>query len=261
MPQVITFTNTMGTDEIFPPEPAFKNIPEWYKNMDSYLSGGKVPDGNGGTTGTIKRCMPVFDAINLGYILKTPVDVYVSQKEASYADAKHFDETGETIFLSEEKIEQGKFPKTIPHFEWANFGIIEFHPIEQAPDHPNKNGHHVSYPKWINPWSISTPPGYSVAFVQPWHRESVFTIMPGVVDTDTYTAPVNFPFVLNDIEWEGLIPAGTPIAQVIPFKREGWQMQIGQNQDFINQAKVSVKLRTRFFDSYKNQFRQPKEYR
>jgi hypothetical protein len=261
MSQIIKFTNTFGTEELYPPEPAFKNIPEWYKDMDSYLSGQKVPDGNGSTTGTIKRCMPVFDAINTGYIIKTPVDVYVSQKEASYGDGKHFRETGETILLSEEKMEEENLAKTIPHYEWANFGIIEFHPIEQAPNHPNRNGHQMVYPKWINPWAISTPPGYSVAFVQPWHRESAFTIMPGVVDTDIYTSAVNFPFVLNDVTWSGLIPAGTPIAQVIPFKRDEWEMEIGNQQDLVDQNKVLTKLRTRFFDSYKTQFRQPKEYR
>ena len=261
MSQIIKFTNTFGIEELYPPEPAFKNIPQWYKDMESYMGGEKVPNGNGMTTGTIKRCMPVFDAINSGYIIKTPVDVYVSQKEVSYMDKPHFDETGESIPFSEEKIKKRNLPKTVPHYEWANFGIIQFHPIEQAPDHPNRNGHQTSYPKWINPWAIQTPPGYSVAFIQPWHRESVFTIMPGIVDTDTYTPPVNFPFVLNDTTWQGLIPAGTPIAQVIPFKREEWQMEIGKEEDLVNQAKITNKLKTRFFDSYKNQFRQPKEYR
>jgi len=261
MSQIITFTNIFGIEELYPPEPASKNIPQWYKDIESYMGGEKVPNGKGMTTGTIKRCMPVFDAINSGYIIKTPVDVYISQINAEYADSEHFDKTGETIPLSEEKAKEYKFPKTVPHYEWANFGILQFHPVEQALNHPSRNGHQGSYPKWINPWAIQTPPGYSVAFVQPWHRESVFTIMPGVVDTDTYTSPVNFPFVLNDTKWQGLIPAGTPIAQVIPFKREEWQMDIGKEENLIDQAKTTNKLKTRFFDSYKNQFRQPKEYR
>lgn len=261
MEQIITFTNVMGTEDIFPPEPASKNIPQWYKEIDSYMSGSKIPNGSGETTATIKRCMPVFDVINSGYIIKTPVDVYVSQQEAFYADSNHFDETGETIPLSKERVEEAKFPKTVPHYEWANFGIIQFHPIEQAPNHPNRNGHQLSYPKWMNPWAIKTPPGYSTLFVQPFHRDSPFTIMPGVVDTDVYTPAVNFPFVLNDSSWEGIIPAGTPIAQVIPFKRDSWKMEVGQEKDIVDQGKIAIKLRTRFFDSYKNQFRQPKEYR
>lgn len=260
MKQIIKFTNTFGIEELYPPEPASKNIPEWYKEMESYIGGDKVPNGGGGTTGTIKRCMPVFDAINSGYILKSPVDVYVSQKEVFYADQEHFDKTGETIKMSDDALKEKNVSKTVPYYEWSGFGIIEFHAIEQAPNHPNRNGH-IEYPKWINPWAIQTPPGYSVAFFQPWHRESVFTILPGIVDTDKYTAPVNFPFVLNDTNWEGLIPAGTPIAQVVPFLREEWQMEIGKEDDIIQQNKITARLKTKIFDSYKSQFRQPKEYR
>jgi hypothetical protein len=98
-------------------------------------------------------------------------------------------------------------------------------------------------------------------FTAPVHRDSVFTILDGVVDTDTYTAPVNFPFVLNDIKFEGMIPAGTPMAQVVPFKRETWEMSIGDSEELIQQNKVSTLLRTKFFDSYKSQFRTVKEYK
>ena len=237
----IIFTNMMGIEEIFPPEPSFKNIPDWYKEIESYIGGEKKTSGDGGTTGTIKRCMPVFDVINAGYILKTPADVFVSQKET-------FDELGNSM---------GKRP----WYEWANFSLIACHPVEQAPNHPNRNGHQESYPKWINPWSIKTPPGYSVLFVQPFHRSSDFTILPGVVDTDTYSAPVNFPFVLNDINFEGIIPAGTAMAQVIPFQREDWQMSIGKHEDVVESNKVTTRLKTKFFDSYKTQYRQTKEYR
>jgi hypothetical protein len=261
MEQIIKFTDTFGIEDLYPPEPASKNIPEWYKDMGSYLSGEKVPDGKGLGNGTIKRCMPVFDSIISGYIIKSPVDIYVSQTPAEYNDGKHFDETGETIPLSKQKIKEKKLPETVPYFQWSNFDLIQFHPIEQAPTHPNRNGHQVSYPKWINPWSIKTPPGYSTMFVQPWHRESIFTILPGIVDTDTYTPPVNFPFVLNDVSWSGLIPAGTPIAQVIPFKREVWEMQMGDQKDLLDQYKATTKIKTKFFDSYKSQFRALKEYR
>ena len=240
MSKIIKFTNIFGIDDIYPPEPASKNIPEWYKYLGSYIKGKKAPDGSGETTATIKKCMPVFDAINSGYIIKTPVDIYVSQKP------------------NPKKNEQ---PDTIPHYEWAGFGMLKFHPVEQAPNYPNPNGYPQSYPKWMNPWAIETPKGYSSIFVQPWHRDSVFTILPGIVDTDTYTAPVNFPFFLNDMYWQGLIPAGTPIAQVIPFKRDKWKMGLGGPKDIEKQSKVIKKLGTTFFDAYKNQFRQPKEYR
>jgi hypothetical protein len=98
-------------------------------------------------------------------------------------------------------------------------------------------------------------------FVQPMHRESVFTILPGIVDTDMYTAPVNFPFVINDSNFEGLIPKGTPIAQVIPIKRDAWKMEFGGQEELIEQANITTKLQTKFFDRYKTMFWSRKEYK
>jgi len=225
----ITFTNTSGFDGLEQPQPASKFIPDWYKKMESYVGGYKKPNGNGGTEITIKRCMPVFDAISAGYIILSPADVYVSIKDGEQ------------------------------YFEWPDLGLINFHPIKQAPTHPNKNRH--AYPKWTNYWAIKTPKGYSTMFVQPMHRESVFTILPGIVDTDEYYAPVNFPMVINDPEFEGLIPKGTPIAQVIPFKRDSWSMKFGGQKELEEQANVTKNLQTKFFDRYKNMFRQNKEYK
>jgi hypothetical protein len=261
MSKIIKFTHSDGIEDLFYPEPASKNIPEWYKDLESYIGGEKIPPINYATSATIKRCMPVFDAINSGYIIKSPADVYISQVKAEYIDQNHFEKTGESIPLSEEEIEKNKYPKTVPYYQWANHNLIEFHPIAQAPNHPNRNNIQKSYPKWINPWGITTPPGYSSIIVQPLHRESVFTIFPGVIDTDKYNTPVNFPFVLNDILFEGLIPAGTPIAQVIPFKRDSWEMEIGTEEDTVKIQKQYNIVRSVFFDGYKNFFRQKKEYR
>jgi hypothetical protein len=227
----IKFTDTVGVSEVYYPTPASFSIPKWYKNMESYLELKKIPN-LGKNTATIKRCMPVFDVITSGYIIYSYVDVYVSSKDNQ------------------------------PFYEWPSYDPIQFHPIWQAPDLPNNTGHTVAYPKWINPWSITTPKGYSTLVVPPFHRESIFTILPGVVDTDKYISPINFPFVLNDVNFTGFIPAGTPIAQVIPFKRTSWKMDISSfdpnNTDVL---KVHNLLRSKMFDSYKTIFRQVKEYK
>ena len=229
MGKVIKFSNTNGWQDLEKPQPASAFIPDWYKNIDSYVNGKKETDGKGGTLATIKKCMPVFDAITAGYIITSPADIMVTIKEGAQ------------------------------YFEWANFGLISFHPIEQAPNHPERKPH--QYPKWNNPWAIKTPKGYSTMFVQPMHRESVFTILPGIVDTDIYTAPVNFPFVVNDPNFEGLIPKGTPIAQVIPVKRDAWKMEFGGQEELIEQANITTKLQTKFFDRYKTMFWSRKEYK
>jgi hypothetical protein len=233
----IVFTNTVDASDIYAPQPCSKLIPDWYKNTDSYISGEKKPDGKASTTATIKRCMPVFDVMNAGYLLVTHADVWVTQK-ADLPDNPD---------------------KKIAWFEWPSFDVIQFHPETQAPLHPAKTGTPV--PKWMNPWSIKTPAGYSTLFIPPVHRDNPFSALPGVVDTDTYIAPVNIVFTLTDPNFEGLVPAGTPIVQVIPFKRDSWEMSIGTEKDLEEQNKIATRLRTKFFDSYKTQFRQVKEYK
>lgn len=234
MEQTIIFTDTIGVDDQYKPQPSLALIPDWYKKTESYIGGEKKPAGDANTTATVKRCMPVFDAFTSGYILITNVDIYVSKKENPEG-------------------------KTEDWYEWANQGAITFHSREQIPLHPKVTT--TAVPKWINPWGIKTPRGYSTLFVPPFHRESPFSALPAIVDTDKYNPPVNIPFVLTDPKFEGLIPAGTPIVQVIPFKRDGWVSKFGTEKDFKEQLSLTSKLRSRFFDSYKNQFRSSKEYK
>lgn len=226
----IKFTCMWETKTIEPPKPSSAFIPEWYKNTLSYIGDEKKPTGFGSTPATLKRCMPVFDAMTAGYVITTPVDVFVSQKDGA------------------------------PWYEWAHFDFIKFHSLEQAPEHP-VNKAKFDYPKFQNPWAIETPKGYSTFFTQPMHRDAPFKILDGIVDTDKYTDAVNFPFVLNDPMFEGLIPQGTPMAQVIPFERESWKMELGSFDDVNENRDIINKTRSRFFDAYRNLYWNRKEYK
>lgn len=224
----IVFTKTFDVSDEFAPKPASAFIPEWYKKLDSYYGDGKTAV-NGSTTQTIKKCMPVFDAITAGYIIPTPCDVYISEQDDK------------------------------PYYSWRSQNL-GFHPVEQAPNHPNANG--FPFPKWINPWGIKTPKGYSVMIVPPMHRDNkYFSIMPGIVDTDVYSAEVNFPFTLNEGVMDDVIPAGTPMAQVIPFRRESWKAKMGADKERTEIGNVRVELQARFFNSYKKIFWTKKEFR
>ena len=229
----IIFTDTVGISKKYYPTPASSSIPKWYKDLESYKDNLKKPNLIGNRASTIKRCMPVFDAISAGYIIYTYTDLYIS------------------------KTTEGS------HYQWPSLNPIGFHPVDQAPNHPDRNGllDTSSYPKWKNVWAIKTPKGYSCLITTPMHRESPFKIFDGIVDTDFYDAPINFPFVLKDWDFEGLIEAGTPIAQIIPFKREFYKMEIGNEKQKKEQEKTTNFLLTSFFDSYKKKFRQNKEYR
>ena len=226
----VVFTNIFSIDlSYYKPYPAQNKVANWYKELESYIGGEKVPNGSGTTLATIKRCMPVFDMMSAGYIIPTYLDVYVSQRNGQ------------------------------PHYEWPSLEALNFHPLQQAPNHPKSNG--TRYPKWINPWSVRTPKGYSALFIPPSHADNTnFTIFPGLVDTDKYYSPVNFPFVLNDVKFEGLIPAGTPMVQVIPIRREKWKLIEGTKEDLKKQQNVADLLRTSIWDSYKTKFRTKKEF-
>jgi hypothetical protein len=95
----IIFTNVLNISEEYSPKPASSYIPDWYKETKSYINNEKKPNGQGSTTATIKRCMPVFDAINSGYIIPTPCDLWVDQvsideNEEMGMEEERYDEEG-----------------------------------------------------------------------------------------------------------------------------------------------------------------------
>lgn len=229
MSQTITFTDTIGVPNEYAPVPASKVLPDWYKNTPEYINGERIVT-DGQTPHTIKKCMPVFDAMTAGYVIPTYVDLQVTRRD------------------------------DLPYYEWPQHSAISWHPVEQAPLHPARR--QAPFPKWTNPWAIKTPPGYSCLFVPPMHNPNgAFTVLPGIVDTDTYSAPINFPFVLDDETWEGLIPAGTPMVQIIPIRRDAWKMRLGGDAELSAQSSVATRLRSVWFNSYKRHFWARKEYR
>lgn len=242
----IIFTNVSLIQDLELPKPADKYVPDWYKETGSYIFDQKKPYPDGRSPATIKKCMPVFDAITSGYIIESISDVYISPVEQEEIDNNEL--TSERIL------------KKTQEFMWSHSPTIDFHPLNQAPVHPYKKDDY-RYPKWLSPWGIQTPKGYSCLFIQPMHRDSVFTILPGIVDTDKYFAPVNFPFVINDPNFEGLIPKGTPIAQVIPFKRDSWKNFLGNENNAKKILEHKFKLQQKFFDKYKSMFWDKKQYK
>lgn len=227
----IIFTRD-GGEHLFPPMPANKSVPNWYKQTPEYRGeNGKVYSVDGATPHTIKKCIPVFDAMTAGYILYTEVDLQVSYNE-----------------------------KTTTFYFAGTDTAIDYHKVDQTPLYPLKND--FGYPKWINKYKIKTPPGYSTLFLSPMHNpNNFFTIFPGIVDTDKYSVEVNFPFFMNDNKWEGVIPAGTPMVQVIPFKRDSWKHTFGSHKEIKEGEIIHQKLRSFLYNSYKKNFWSKKDFK
>jgi len=178
------------------PEPSSKYIPDWYKDMKTFVDGKSVfADGNNG--GTIKRCMPVFDAMTAGYVILFPCDVHVTRN-----------------------------PDGSANFEYPlAYNMVNEHSIKQADTLKVPEDHNHRFLKWTNPWIVKVPDGWSVLFTQPMHRDELpFTILPGIVDADHFKLSVQFPFLLKK-DFEGIIRAGTPMVQLIPIKRAEWKAE------------------------------------
>lgn len=208
------------------PVPAVKRIPEWFKKFSRYTGEDKElkvsPEGDGNLT--IKACMPFMDVFSSGYIIELRNDIFVSDDE-----------------LGNKAVAWGH----------GGEGFVSTHSKEQIPPDMIPKEYDPQPFKFLNSWSIILPKGYSALITHPLNRYDLpFMTLSGVVDLDNYNNPVNFPFVLKKTS-SGVIPAGTPIAQVFPFKRESWTHEI-QKFDASFSTSQQVKVKSKLEKAYKS---------
>jgi len=142
---------------------------------------------------TIKKCVPFLDAMMSGYTISLAADV--------------------------EFIEDG-------YVNLTKVQMVSNHHPEQTINVPVPPEYSPQPYKWENFFIMSTPKGYSTLFTSPLNRLDLpFISLSGVVDTDNHPVPVNFPFFIRK-DFRGIIPAGTPIIQAIPFKRDDWKASV-----------------------------------
>lgn len=221
----VTFIDTKGdTPAEFAPRPAKDLLPEWWRELpSSWTEPATINEKR--ASQTVKRCMPVLDMVTSGYILVTPSDLHI------------YEQDGELWYA------------------WPNEELLAFHPSEQVAGHPAASDKQI--PKWIHPWGIRTPKGYSCLFMPPAHHPSPFSILEAIVDTDRYYKPVLFPFTVTR-DFRGTIPAGTPMAQVIPFRRERMSHKVtvgGKEQSALHKLLFSS-----FTGGYRSHFWSRKHY-
>jgi hypothetical protein len=200
-----------GSGPNFPPEPAVKHVPEWYRSLARFdKSNDDItlnPENNIGTDGaqvSTKMCMPYFDALTAGYNYCLEDDLYVDM-----------DETGHPIL------------------SWnGEVMLVDTRPIFDVP--LPDNCHPIHY-GWRMNWFYETPPGYSVLITHPMNRHDLpFYTLSGIVESDIWGLPVFTAFFLKR-NFRGVIPKGTPIFQIIPFKRESWELDVDGSQSAIDE--------------------------
>jgi hypothetical protein len=163
-------------------------LPEWFRKLPP-VDPAHVSPNNSGIT--VKRCMPFLDAMAAGWVigLAATVRMEISDGGRQVDCGWDFDRT-----------------------------LVSNHASHQVAGNPRDP---MPPCKFHNYWTIRTPPGWSCLFVPPLNRPNgIFEIVAGVVDTDTYQSEIHFPFFATGEDGLHVLERGTPIVQVIPFRRE-----------------------------------------
>lgn len=214
MKQLIRFIKNrpwLTADSPSVPKPTIKTIPEWYRKADRFalkadgeywqdpMVGGKIP--------TWKACPAVFDIMGTGYVYRTPCDI------------EFYEENG----MIKVKV-----------LDPQNKDFIQIRP--PMPQFKAPMGYHEFHFAWWSDWAVQVPEGYSVLYTQPFNRfELPFLTTSGIIDNDKVNLPGTMPFFVVK-GFTGIVPAGTPYAQMLPFKREDWESEVDAKVPYMKMA-------------------------
>lgn len=216
--------NDQARKEITPPKPAKNYMPEWYRKLPPFKTGNKprwMPETMAANS-TAKLCMPFFDTFVTGYIQETWVDLIV---EANGGD----------ISIYQAKPE-------LPIFR-----MRDHEKMYSGPQGYYSNSNYV----WNTQWEPKTPKGWSTLYMHPMnHFDLPFLTINGVMDTDRWWQGGGLPFFIKD-GFSGIIPKGTPMYQMVFFKRENWKSEYA-DYDPERQTQLDNIVRTRLHSAYKN---------
>jgi hypothetical protein len=212
-------------------------VPEWYKKSTRFINGEKKPrivklsetrlEGNR----SMKACVPFFDSLSIGYAALLWQDLEVIRTPTG----------AEFRWLLD--------PKPVDARDSTGLELI-----------PVPEGHSKTQYVWHNPFSIKTPPGYSILITHPLNRYDLpFTTLSGVHDSDSLMPQGHLPFYLNE-SFEGVIPKGTPMFQIIPFKRDNWVSVDGGDEQRKESARRGWEGMTKLIGHYKENYWHKKNF-
>ena len=191
--KIIRFFSQPEYENLGQPTPAKKFLPKWYQKSESTFI-----DENGVEHPGLKKCIPFLDAMLSGYMLVTPVDIFVSKNEDQSLKISWNSPEIYKDFIAERTKALGEYM-------------------------PRPAGHCPNHLAFRGMWGFKAPRGWSVLVVHPLNRHDLpFTITSGIMDADKYSTSGNIPFFIKE-DFVGMIPAGTPFAQLIPIKRASWK--------------------------------------
>lgn len=220
------------------PSPSAKHLPKWWHDADVYVkdaAGNPLANWNGeGRMPGFKACPAILDTFTTGYMLLTPCDIEFYEKN-------------------------GRIKARVP-LEFDDF-VGERPPMDgfTSPHGYEKNHFH-----WYANWAPELPEGYSCLYVQPInHFELPWITVGGIIDSDKVKNSGLIPFFLKT-GFTGVVPAGTPYLQLVPFKREDWESETVFHTSveiMRNHKAVADTFRTAEGGVYKKKFWSRRKYK
>jgi hypothetical protein len=164
-----------------------KHIPKWYRDE-------KTPPEN---EKTWKNCVPFLESMTTGYTVLLPLDLLVKQVDGN------------------------------PQIDWVQsqdgVRMVGFNLSESINRIPTPPGCYKTSFYWHFPVTFEVPVGYSTLLTHPINRFDLpFQSLSVVIDGGYTLTPYAFVTFFLREGFEGIIPQGTPIASIIPFKNESW---------------------------------------
>lgn len=211
--------------ETFPePEPSSKNTPQWFRNMPSYAGNDPTPE-NGVQKITVKKCPAILDVISSGYVLKCPYDLYIDTTEGNL-----------------------KFDIPAQYASIKTTTLMGSHNREQFSLMPMDDSYVKDLLRLHLVWMVKTDPGYSTSFMSIPYSDSPVVAIPGIVDSDKFYVDGLFSFYVKK-NYKGFIKKGTPLVQVVPFKRINYKSNIVKDQKELDKVNKQRSLIRSVFNS------------
>jgi hypothetical protein len=228
--KIIRFFQKKEYQGVGQPTPAKRFLPEWYRQSENEF----VSPMDGQPSAGLKKCIPFLDAMLVGYMLVTPIDIFVSKNE---------DGTLNIGWNSDEVLS----------------GFVSERPKALGEKMPRPAGHYPNHLAFRGIWGFKTPRNWSLLVVHPLNRHDLpWTITSGIIDSDKYSTSGNIPFFIKE-DFVGMIPAGTPFAQLIPIKRAKWS-SIKNDQGIVYLEDLQGEFIRIPGKSYKKKFWEKKEF-
>jgi hypothetical protein len=181
--QIEFFTADWTARKYYPVKMAKDCLPEFWKRMS----------GTNYNHDTVKKCPGINDWMLTGFIISAWSDIVITQSE----------EFGTSAVLRN------------------GADGASAHAPSQCIDLLTDKSHYHGTVKLPGTWHIKTSPGWSIMIVPLWYwKDQPWEALPGIIHTDNHHTEINFNFTMKSTKESITIPAGSPIVQIIPFKRD-----------------------------------------